>query len=254
MSRRDVTMSKETDNKKLVGTYWYNKISDDEYELYRHIDYVYGDKPVYENVETHEVSLGIPETCIELVPIMTLAIDKVMGDYYFVLRHDNGKVVRAYNAWSIKRPIHIKKEIKAIEAKDNYVFALYVNDDVTTLKRLGISNDVVAYNILSLFHIETGIVETQHCNLITDKYEAEQFIEEFERQFDIELLGYKLFDYDFSINLSKIVQEYQVIVDKDDHFYLITYTSKSRDLDPDNNEDDKNLKGIADFMDELAKR
>lgn len=247
-------MSKETDNKKLVGTYWYNKISDDEYELYRHIDYVYGDKPVYENVETHEVSLGIPETCIELVPIMTLAIDKVMGDYYFVLRHDNGKVVRAYNAWSIKRPIHIKKEIKAIEAKDNYVFALYVNDDVTTLKRLGISNDVVAYNILSLFHIETGIVETQHCNLITDKYEAEQFIEEFERQFDIELLGYKLFDYDFSINLSKIVQEYQVIVDKDDHFYLITYTSKSRDLDPDNNEDDKNLKGIADFMDELAKR
>ena len=247
-------MSKETDNKKLVGTYWYNKISDDEYELYRHIDYVYGDKPVYENVETHEVSLGIPETCIELVPIMTLAIDKVMGDYYFVLRHDNGKVVRAYNAWSIKRPIHIKKEIKAIEAKDNYVFALYVNDDVNTLKRLGISNDVVAYNILSLFHIETGIVETQHCNLITDKYEAEQFIEEFERQFDIELLGYKLFDYDFSINLSKIVQDYQVIVDKDDHFYLITYTSKSRDLDPDNNEDDKNLKGIADFMDELAKR
>lgn len=247
-------MSKETDNKKLVGTYWYNKISDDEYELYRHIDYVYGDKPVYENVETHEVSLGIPETCIELVPIMTLAIDKVMGDYYFVLRHDNGKVVRAYNAWSIKRPIHIKKEIKAIEAKDNYVFALYVNDDVTTLKRLGISNDVVAYNILSLFHIETGIVETQHCNLITDKYEAEQFIEEFERQFDIELLGYKLFDYDFSINLSKIVQDYQVIVDKDNHFYLITYTSKSRELDPDNNEDDKNLKGIADFMDELAKR
>ena len=247
-------MSKETDNKKLVGTYWYNKISDDEYELYRHIDYVYGDKPVYENIETHEVSLGIPETCIELVPIMTLAIDKVMGDYYFVLRHDNGKVVRAYNAWSIKRPIHIKKEIKAIEAKDNYVFALYVNDDVTTLKRLGISNDVVAYNILSLFHIETGIVETQHCNLITDKYEAEQFIEEFERQFDIELLGYKLFDYDFSINLSKIVQEYQVIVDKDDHFYLITYTSKSREIDPDNNEDDKALKGIADFMDELAKR
>lgn len=247
-------MSKETDNKKLVGTYWYNKISDDEYELYRHIDYVYGDKPVYENVETHEVSLGIPETCIELVPIMTLAIDKVMGDYYFVLRHDNGKVVRAYNAWSIKRPIHIKKEIKAIEAKENYVFALYVNDDVTTLKRLGISNDVVAYNILSLFHIETGIVETQHCNLITDKYEAEQFIEEFERQFDIELLGYKLFDYDFSINLSKIVQEYQVIVDKDDHFYLITYTSKSREIDPDNNEDDKTLKGIADFMDDLAKR
>lgn len=247
-------MSKETDNKKLVGTYWYNKISDDEYELYRHIDYVYGDKPVYENVETHEVSLGIPETCIELVPIMTLAIDKVMGDYYFVLRHDNGKVVRAYNAWSIKRPIHIKKEIKAIEAKDNYVFALYVNDDVTTLKRLGISNDVVAYNILSLFHIETGIVETQHCNLITDKYEAEQFIEEFERQFDIELLGYKLFEYDFSINLSKIVQEYQVIVDKDDHFYLITYTSKSREIDPDNNEDDKTLKGIADFMDDLAKR
>lgn len=247
-------MSKETDNKKLVGTYWYNKISDDEYELYRHIDYVYGDKPVYENVETHEVSLGIPETCIELVPIMTLAIDKVMGDYYFVLRHDNGKVVRAYNAWSIKRPIHIKKEIKSIEAKDNYVFALYVNDDVTTLKRLGISNDVVAYNILSLFHIETGIVETQHCNLITDKYEAEQFIEEFERQFDIELLGYKLFDYDFSINLSKIVQEYQVIVDKDDHFYLITYTSKSREIDPENNEDDKTLKGIADFMDDLAKR
>lgn len=247
-------MSKETDNKKLVGTYWYNKISDDEYELYRHIDYEYGDKPVYENVETHEVSLGIPETCIELVPIMTLAIDKVMGDYYFVLRHDNGKLVRAYNAWSIKRPIHIKKEIKAIEAKDNYVFALYVNDDVTTLKRLGISNDVVAYNILSLFHIETGIVETQHCNLITDKYEAEQFIEEFERQFDIELLGYKLFDYDFSINLSKIVQEYQVIVDKDDHFYLITYTSKSREIDPDNNEDDKTLKGIADFMDDLAKR
>lgn len=247
-------MSKETDNKKLVGTYWYNKISDDEYELYRHIDYIYGDKPVYENVETHEVSLGIPETCIELVPIMTLAIDRVMGDYYFVLRHDNGKVVRAYNAWSIKRPIHIKKEIKAIEAKDNYVFALYVNDDVNTLKRLGISNDVVAYNILSLFHIETGIVETQHCNLITDKYEAEQFIEEFERQFDIELLGYKLFDYDFSINLSKIVQDYQVIVDKDNHFYLITYTSKSRELDPDNNEDDKNLKGIADFMDELAKR
>lgn len=247
-------MSKETDNKKLVGTYWYNKISDDEYELYRHIDYVYGDKPVYENVETHEVSLGIPETCIELVPIMTLAIDKVMGDYYFVLRHDNGKIVRAYNAWSIKRPIHIKKEIKAIEAKDNYVFALYVNDDVTTLKRLGISNDVVAYNILSLFHIETGIVETQHCNLITDKYEAEQFIEEFERQFDIELLGYKLFDYDFSINLSKIVQEYQVIVDKDDHFYLITYTSKSREIDPENNEDDKILKGIADFMDDLAKR
>ena len=247
-------MSKETDNKKLVGTYWYNKMSDDEYELYRHIDYVYGDKPVYENVETHEISLGIPETCIELVPIMTLAIDKVMGDYYFVLRHDNGKVVRAYNAWSIKRPIRIKKEIKAIEAKDNYVFALYVNDDVTTLKRLGISNDVVAYNILSLFHIETGIVETQHCNLITDKYEAEQFIEEFERQFDIELLGYKLFDYDFSINLSKIVQDYQVIVDKDDHFYLITYTSKSREIDPDNNEDDKNLKGIADFMDELAKR
>lgn len=247
-------MSKETDNKKLVGTYWYNKVSDDEYELYRHIDYVYGDKPVYENVETHEVSLGIPETCIELVPIMTLAIDKVMGDYYFVLRHDNGKLVRAYNAWSIKRPIHIKKEIKAIEAKENYVFALYVNDDVTTLKRLGISNDVVAYNILSLFHIETGIVETQHCNLITDKYEAEQFIEEFERQFDIELLGYKLFEYDFSINLSKIVQDYQVIVDKDDHFYLITYTSKSREIDPDNNEDDKNLKGIADFMDDLAKR
>ena len=247
-------MSKETDNKKLVGTYWYNKISDDEYELYRHIDYVYGDKPVYENVETHEVSLGIPETCIELVPIMTLAIDKVMGDYYFVLRHDNGKVVRAYNAWSIKRPIHIKKEIKAIEAKDNYVFALYVNDDVTTLKRLGISNDVVAYNILSLFHIETGIVETQHCNLITDKYEAEQFIEEFEKQFDIELLGYKLFEYDFSINLSKIVQEYQVIVDKDDHFYLITYTSKSREIDPDNNEDDKNLKEISDFMDDLVKR
>lgn len=247
-------MSKETDNKKLVGTYWYNKISDDEYELYRHIDYVYGDKPVYENVETHEVSLGIPETCIELVPIMTLAIDKVMGDYYFVLRHDNGKLVRAYNAWSIKRPIHIKKEIKAIEAKENYVFALYVNDDVTTLKRLGISNDVVVYNILSLFHIETGIVETQHCNLITDKYEAEQFIEEFERQFDIELLGYKLFEYDFSINLSKIVQDYQVIVDKDDHFYLITYTSKSREIDPDNNEDDKNLKGIADFMDDLAKR
>lgn len=247
-------MSKETDNKKLVGTYWYNKISDDEYELYRHIDYVYGDKPVYENVETHEVSLGIPETCIELVPIMTLAIDKVMGDYYFVLRHDNGKLVRAYNAWSIKRPINIKKEIKAIESKENYVFALYVNDDVTTLKRLGISNDVVVYNILSLFHIETGIVETQHCNLITDKYEAEQFIEEFERQFDIELLGYKLFEYDFSINLSKIVQDYQVIVDKDDHFYLITYTSKSREIDPDNNEDDKNLKGIADFMDELAKR
>lgn len=247
-------MSKETDNKKLVGTYWYNKINDDEYELYRHIDYAYGDKPVYENVETHEVSLGIPETCIELVPIMTLAIDKIMGDYYFVLRHDNGKLVRAYNAWSIKRPIHIKKEIKAIEDKDNYVFALYVNDDVTTLKRLGISNDVVAYNILSLFHIETGIVETQHCNLITDKYEAEQFIEEFEKQFDIELLGYKLFEYDFSINLSKIVQDYQVIVDKDDHFYLITYTSKSREIDPDNNEDDKNLKGIADFMDDLAKR
>lgn len=247
-------MSKETDNKKLVGTYWYNKISDDEYELYRHIDYVYGDKPVYENVETHEVSLGIPETCIELVPIMTLAIDKVMGDYYFVLRHDNGKLVRAYNAWSIKRPIHIKKEIKAIEAKENYVFALYVNDDVTTLKRLGISNDVVAYNILSLFHIETGIVETQHSNLLTDKYEAEQFIEEFERQFDIELLGYKLFKYDFSINLSKIVQDYQVIVDKDNHFYLITFTSKSREIDPDNNEDDKNLKGIADFMDDLAKR
>ena len=245
-------MSKD-DNKRLVGTYWYNKISDDEYELYRHIDYLYG-KPVYENVETHDNTTGIPETSIELVPIMTLAIDKVMGDYYFILRHDDGKIVRAYNAWSIKRPIHIKKEIKAIEHKENYVFALYVNDDVTTLKRLGIDNDVVIYNILSLFRIETGIVETQHSNLLTDKYEAEQFIEEFEKQFDIELLGYKLFEYDFSINLSKIVQEYQVIVDKDDHFYLITYTSKSREIDPDNNEDDKNLKEISDFMDDLVKR
>ena len=245
-------MSKD-DNKRLVGTYWYNKISDDEYELYRHIDYLYG-KPVYENVETHDFISGIPETSIELVPIMTLAIDKVMGDYYFVLRHDDGKIVRAYNAWSIKRPIHIKKEIKAIAHKENYVFALYVNDDVTTLKRLGIDNDVVIYNILSLFRIETGIVETQHSNLLTDKYEAEQFIEEFEKQFDIELLGYKLFEYDFSINLSKIVQEYQVVVDKDDHFYLITYTSKSREIDPEHNEDDKNLKEISDFMDDLAKR
>ena len=245
-------MSKD-DNKRLVGTYWYNKISDDEYEIYRHIDYLYG-KPVYENVETHDNTTGIPETSIELVPIITLAIDKVMGDYYFILRHDDGKIVRAYNAWSIKRPIHIKKEIKAIEHKENYVFALYVNDDVTTLKRLGIDNDVVIYNILSLFRIETGIVETQHSNLLTDKYEAEQFIEEFEKQFDIELLGYKLFEYDFSINLSKIVQEYQVIVDKDDHFYLITYTSKSREIDPDNNEDDKNLKEISDFMDDLVKR
>ena len=245
-------MSKD-DNKRLVGTYWYNKISDDEYELYRHIDYLYG-KPVYENVETHDITAGIPETSVELVPIMTLAIDKVMGDYYFVLRHDDGKIVRAYNAWSIKRPIHIKKEIKAIEHKENYVFALYVNDDVNSLKRLGINNDVVAYNILALFRLETGIVETQHSNLITDKYEGEQFIEEFERQFDIELLGYKLFEYDFSINLSKIVQEYQVIVDKDDHFYLITYTSKNREIDPVNNEDDKNLKEISDFMDDLAKR
>ena len=245
-------MSKD-DNKRLVGTYWYNKISDDEYEIYRHIDYLYG-KPVYENVETHDNTTGIPETSIELVPIITLAIDKVMGDYYFILRHDDGKIVRAYNAWSIKRPIHIKKEIKAIEHKENYVFALYVNDDVTTLKRLGIDNDVVIYNILSLFRIETGIVETQHSNLLTDKYEAEQFIEEFEKQFDIELLGYKLFEYDFSINLSKIVQEYQVIVDKDDHFYLITYTSKSKEIDPDNNEDDKNLKEISDFMDDLVKR
>lgn len=245
-------MSKD-DNKRLVGTYWYNKISDDEYELYRHIDYLYG-KPVYENVETHDFTSGIPETSIELVPIMTLAIDKVMGDYYFILRHDDGKIVRAYNAWSIKRPIHIKKEIKAIEHKENYVFALYVNDDVTTLKRLGIDNDVVIYNILALFRLETGIVETQHSNLLTDKYEAEQFIEEFEKQFDIELLGYKLFEYDFSINLSKIVQEYQVIVDKDDHFYLITYTSKSREIDPENNEDDKNLKEISDFMDDLVKR
>lgn len=247
-------MSKESTDKKLIGTYWYNKLSDDEYELYRHIDYIYGDQPVYENVETHKITLGIPETSIELVPIMTLAIDYVMGEYYFVFRHDDGKLVRAYNAWSIKRPMNIRKEIKAIENRKNYVFALYVNDDAKSLKRLGINNDVVSYNILSLFHIETGIVETQHCNLITDKYEAEQFIEEFEKQFDIELLGYKLFDYDFSINLSKIVQEYQVIVDQDNHFYLITYTSKSREIDPENNEDDKNLKEISDFMDGLVKR
>ena len=241
-------MSKE--KKKLIGTYWYNKLNDEEYELYRHIDYIYGDKPVYENVETHKITLSIPETCIELVPIMTLSIDKVMGEYYFVYRHDDGKLVRAYNAWSIKRSIHIKNEIKAIENRENYVFALYVNDDFDTLKRLGISNDVVLYNILSLFHIETGIVETQHCNLITDKYEAEQFIEEFENQFDIELIGYKLFEYDFSVNLSKIAQEYQVIIDKDNHFYIITYTSKSREIDPD----DKASKEIADFMDSLIKR
>lgn len=241
-------MSKE--KKKLVGTYWYNKLNDEEYELYRHIDYIYGDKPVYENVETHKITLSIPETCIELVPIMTLSIDKVMGEYYFVYRHDDGKLVRAYNAWSIKRSIHIKNEIKAIENRENYVFALYVNDDFDTLKKLGISNDVVLYNILSLFHIETGIVETQHCNLITDKYEAEQFIEEFENQFDIELIGYKLFEYDFSVNLSKIAQEYQVIIDKDNHFYIITYTSKSREIDPD----DKASKEIADFMDSLVKR
>lgn len=247
-------MSKESTDKKLIGTYWYNKLSDDEYELYRHIDYIYGDQPVYENVETHKITLGIPETSIELVPIMTLAIDYVMGEHYFVFRHDDGKLVRAYNAWSIKRPINIRKEIKAIENRKNYVFALYVNDDAKSLKRLGINNDVISYNILSLFHIETGIVETQHSNLITDKYEGEQFIEEFEKQFDIELLGYKLFDYDFSINLSKIVQEYQVIVDKDNHFYLITYTSKSREIDPENNEDDKNLKEISDFMDDLVKR
>lgn len=240
-------MSKE---KKLVGTYWYNKLNDEEYELYRHIDYIYGDKPVYENVETHKITLSIPETCIELVPIMTLSIDKVMGEYYFVYRHDDGKLVRAYNAWSIKRSIHIKNEIKAIENRENYVFALYVNDDFDTLKKLGISNDVVLYNILSLFHIETGIVETQHCNLITDKYEAEQFIEEFENQFDIELIGYKLFEYDFSVNLSKIAQEYQVIIDKDNHFYIITYTSKSREIDPD----DKASKEISDFMDSLIKR
>ncbi len=241
-------MSKE--KKKLIGTYWYNKLNDEEYELYRHIDYIYGDKPVYENVETHKITLSIPETCIELVPIMTLSIDKVMGEYYFVYRYDDGKLVRAYNAWSIKRSIHIKNEIKAIENRENYVFALYVNDDFDTLKKLGISNDVVLYNILSLFHIETGIVETQHCNLITDKYEAEQFIEEFENQFDIELIGYKLFEYDFSVNLSKIAQEYQVIIDKDNHFYIITYTSKSREIDPD----DKASKEISDFMDSLIKR
>lgn len=241
-------MSKE--KKKLVGTYWYNKLNDEEYELYRHIDYIYGDKPVYENVETHKITLSIPETCIELVPIMTLSIDKVMGEYYFVYRHDDGKLVRAYNAWSIKRSIHIKNEIKAIENREDYVFALYVNDDFDSLKKLGISNDVVLYNILSLFHIETGIVETQHCNLITDKYEAEQFIEEFENQFDIELIGYKLFEYDFSVNLSKIAQEYQVIIDKDNHFYIITYTSKSREIDPD----DKASKEISDFMDNLIKR
>lgn len=240
-------MSKE---KKLVGTYWYNKLNDEEYELYRHIDYIYSDKPVYENVETHKITLSIPETSIELVPIMTLSIDKVMGEYYFVYRHDDGKLVRAYNAWSIKRSIHIKNEIKAIENRENYVFALYVNDDSDTLKRLGISNDVVLYNILALFHIETGIVETQHSNLITDKYEAEQFIEEFENQFDIELIGYKLFEYDFSVNLSKIAQEYQVIIDKDNHFYIITYTSKSREIDPD----DKASKEISDFMDSLVKR
>lgn len=241
-------MSKE--KKKLVGTYWYNKLNDEEYELYRHIDYIYGDKPVYENVETHKITLSIPETCIELVPIMTLSIDKVMGEYYFVYRHDDGKLVRAYNAWSIKRSIHIKNEIKAIENREDYVFALYVNDDFESLKKLGISNDVVLYNILSLFHIETGIVETQHCNLITDKYEAEQFIEEFENQFDIELIGYKLFEYDFSVNLAKIAQEYQVIIDKDNHFYIITYTSKSREIDPD----DKASKEISDFMDNLIKR
>ena len=40
-------MSKESTDKKLIGTYWYNKLSDDEYELYRHIDYIYGDQPVY---------------------------------------------------------------------------------------------------------------------------------------------------------------------------------------------------------------
>ena len=241
-------MSKE--KKKLVGTYWYNKLNDEEYELYRHIDYIYGDKPVYENVETHKITLSIPETCIELVPIMTLSIDKVMGEYYFVYRHDDGKLVRAYNAWSIKRSIHIKNEIKAIENRENYVFALYVNDDFDHLNTHIISNDDVLYNIFTLFHIKTGIVETHHSNLITDKYEAEQFIEEFENQFDIELIGYKLFEYDFSVNLSKIAQEYQVIIDKDNHFYIITYTSKSREIDPD----DKASKEIADFMDSLVKR
>lgn len=246
-------MKKKRTEKKLVGTYFYNVLSDEEYELYRLVGYIYGDKPVYINMETKEVVTSIPKTSIELVPIMTLTIECVMGDYYFVLKHDDGSVVRAYNAWSIKRPIKIKSEIACIERNKNSVFALYVNDTEETLKYLGIINSVVAYNIISLFHIETGIFETQRRNLTTDKYEAGEFVEEVEKQFDIEITGYKIFEYDFSINLGKIVQDYLVIIDKDAKFYLMTYMSKARELDPENNEDDKALQDISDFMDSLIK-
>ena len=245
---------KRKNERKLTGTYFYDAISEDEYKLYRHIGFNVHGEPVYEDIENaNETLIGIPESSIELVPIMTLSIEKIMDEYYFIFRHDDGTVVRAYNMWSIQKPVDIKEELKAMEEIENCAFSLYINDNVDSIMYLGIRNKNIAYNIISLFHIETGIYETKHSNLITDKYEAEHFIDDLEKELDVEITGYKIFRYDFSINLSKIAQDYMIVCN-DDKFYLLTYMSKPRELDPENNEDDKVLQEVKDFMNDLIKR
>lgn len=239
-----------------IGTYYYVIITDEEYDLYRLIGYNQSNKPIYVKIgDWTKLYREIPKDAVELIPIVKVKIIDVGGsDYYFVMEYDKQHAY-AYNVYSIKRSMDINKEMKNLNEIKNKEYAIYINDTLASLKLLGI-NGVIIDNLLSLFHIETGIYDTWRTIVATDdkndkniedQESTKEFIMELEDEFAFEIIGYKIFKYDLSVDLSKIVQDYKIICDKHNRFFIITYTAKAIDL----KEEDETLHDISDFMDRL---
>lgn len=244
-------------DKKPIGQIYYDVINEDEYNVYRISKYDDDGNPVYINIEDEELTplTSLPEDAIELIPISTVKFITAAGLYYFVFEYESigdesKKETTLYPCWSIQAPIDSKKETKFVKDLVGKTFALYIPDNQKYLRMIGIENDNISYNLISLFHSDTGIYETKRKNLILDEDATMGLIKDVSEYIYSDIVRYGIFEYEFSIDLSKISQDY-IIIQNTDKTYIMTYSSVPKRLDPVVDKDAPALKGITTFMNKL---
>ena len=239
----------------IYGLIWYIPHSSTEYTALRVIDF-FKSKPVFIDIEDENKKhiYTIPDEASELIPLCEVEIKCYCGDYFFIMNFigNENKEALAYNVWSIRRPINYKKEIKFLNRNRDRKFAIYLNDTEETLRTIGISDPNIAFNLISLFKAEIGIYETEVTGFMDDPIIREDLTEKIAEYLDIDLKGYKIFVYDYSIDFSQISMEY-IPIQNEEGTYIMCYVSGERILDVENNEDDRQLQGISNFMDNLLR-